>query len=300
MLGTDEGERLLHRARDLAGGVDISGSRYVTDGLGAVHAALRGERSVFRDRARRCFAEKIRTPVLHLPLAAVYTVYGWHYGEHDLIDLVVHRIPDHWRGLPAQQAKFALFDRAVGLTERLPRPLPADLYPTASRGFMHLDAVVRMLLDEDRDDEVMELTQPLGEDWPAAYVAGRLARAWVAYRRNDASLASILSAVIEDAARWGMCLYETEAVELAAVCLSADDPAVAAELLEAVDAARRDIGLQWRPSYHRTAVAHAHATLRTLLGPERLATSRSRGAASTLAASAASAVHHLAGAQARR
>ena len=48
MLGTDEGERLLRRAWDLARGVDISGSRYVPDGLGAIHAALRGQRSAFR------------------------------------------------------------------------------------------------------------------------------------------------------------------------------------------------------------------------------------------------------------
>lgn len=301
MLGTDEGERLLRRAWDLARGVDISGSRYVPDGLGAIHAALRGERSAFFDRARRCFAEKLRTPVLHLQLAPIFTIYGWHYGDHDLIDLVVHRIPDHWRDLPAQQAKFALFDRVVGKTERMPHPLPDEFHPTASRGLMLLDSVVRVLLDEDRDDEVIELTQSLSEHWPAAYTAGRLARAWVAYRRDDDSrLVPVLSSVLEDTGRWGIRLYEADAVELAAVRLSGDKPAVAAELLEAVDTARRDIGLHWRPSYQRAAVARAHATVRGLLAPERLTKARTLGAASTLAVSAVSAIHHLAGLEARR
>ena len=152
---------------------------------------------------------------------------------------------------------------------------------------MLLDAVVRVLLDEDRDDEVIEVTQSLSQEWPAADAAGRLARAWVAYRRHDIRLLPTLSAVIEDTGRWGMRLYEAEAVELAAVRLSPDKPSVAAEVLEAVDTARRDIGLHWRPSYHRAAVAHAHVTLRTLLAPERLAEARKRGAASTLSAAIA-------------
>jgi hypothetical protein len=226
-------------------------------------------------------------------------MYGRHYGDHDLIDLVIHRIPGHWRDLPAQQARFALFDRAVGLTERLPQPLPDELYPTAPRGWLLIDVVVRLLLDEERDDEVIELTQSLGRDSPAAYVAGRLARAWVAYRRDHSSFASTLSQVIEDTGHWGMRLHEAEAVELAAVRLCADQPAVTAELLEAVDTARRDIGLHWRPSYQRAAVERAHATVRGLLAPERLSEARRWGGASTLVASAASAVRHLRGAQPR-
>ncbi len=134
---------------------------------------------------------------------------------------------------------------------------------------------------------------------PAAYVAGRLARAWVAYRRGVVSPEPTLSPVIQDADRWGMRLYEAEAVELAAVHLSTDQPVVAAELLAAVEAARRNIGLHWRPSYQRTAVDRADETVRGLLAPEHLAEARVRGAASTLAASAASAVYHLTGAELR-
>jgi len=293
-MGTPEGEPLLQRARDLARDVDISGSRYIPDGYGAIHSALRGQRSAFGEQARRCFAEKMRSPVIHLPFAVASVVLAWQYGDHDLIELLTRRIPDHWRDLPAQHAKFALFDRVVGISERLPAPVSDDLGPIANSGLLVVDSLLRVLLDEDRDDEVLTLTEQLRDVWPATTLSGRLARAWVAYRRSDASLIPTLSSVIADADRWGLALYEAEAIELAAAHVAAVEPAAAVELLEAVAAARRSMGLRWRSGYHRVAVAGGQATARDLLDAESLAGARTRGAASTLPKAAASAIRHLA------
>ena len=238
MLGTEPGQDLLDRARRLARGLDISGSRYVPDGLSALHASLRGDMAAAGQFARRCLDEPIRSPVIHLPLAITFIPFARQADDPDLLDLVARRIPNHWRDVPGQKRWFALLDHALAPNDGSTPGVPLKLPQVRMTGLLTSDVLVRALLSDDRDVDVVAWAEQVPESWPWAHAAAMLARAWAAHRRNEPCTATVLRTVIVDTARLGLQLYETEALELAAAHVAVSQPEAAATLLGAAATAR--------------------------------------------------------------
>jgi predicted ATPase/class 3 adenylate cyclase len=279
MLGTEPGQDLLDRARRLGRGVDISGSRYIPDGYSALHAALRGDLATAGQFARRCLDEPIRSPVIHLPIAIAFIPFARQADDPDLLDLVARRMPNHWRDLPGQKRWFALLDHALAPGDGTTPQVPLKLPQVRMIGLLTSDVLVRALLSEERDEDVVVWAERVPDSWPAAHAAAMLARAWAAYRRNEPCTAAVLRRVLADTARLGLQLYETEALELGAAYLADDQPEAAATLLGAAAAARQHMGLRWRYPYHERAVTIAATRCEEALGPASLAAVRERGVA---------------------
>jgi predicted ATPase/class 3 adenylate cyclase len=290
MLGTERGQDLLDRARRLGRGLDISGNRYVPDGLSALHASLRGDLALAGQFARRCLDEPIRSPVIHLPLAIAFIPFARQADDRDLLDLVARRIPNHWRDLPGQKRWFALLDHALAPEDGSAPRVPVKLPQVRVTGLLTSELLVRALLSDERDDDVVAWAERVPESWPWAHAAAMLARAWAASRRNESYTDTVLRTVISDTARFGLQLYETEALELAAAQLAVAEPEGAATLLGAAGATREHIGLRWRYPYHQRAVTIAAGACGQALGQAALAAARERGAAGGLPGAATLAV----------
>jgi predicted ATPase/class 3 adenylate cyclase len=292
MLGTEVGHELLDRARRLAHGLDISGSRYVPDGFSALHAALRGDLAAAGQFARRCLDESIRSPVIHLPIAITFVPLARQADDPDLLDLVARRIPNQWRDLPGQKRWFALLDHALDPDYGTPPRVPLKLPQVRMTGLLTSDVLVRALLSDERDDDVAAWAERVPDSWPWAHAAARLGRAWAAHRRDEPCIATVLRSVIADTARLGLMLYATEALELTAAHVATDQSEAAATLLGAAAYSREHMGLRWRYPYHARAVTAAAAQCERALGEARLTAARQQGAAGGLrrAATLASAV----------
>ena len=129
-------------------------------------------------------------------------------------------------------------------------------------GLVTSDVLVRALLSDDRDVDVVAWAEQVPESWPWAHAAAMLARAWAAHRRNEPCTATVLRLVIVDTARLGLQLYETEALELAAAHVAVSQPEAAAAVLGAAATARDHMGLRWRYPYPRSRGDNRHCHLR--------------------------------------
>jgi hypothetical protein len=300
MVGTERGQVLLDRARRLARDVDISGSRYMPDGFSALHAALRGDLAAAGQFARRCLDEPIRSPAVHLPIAITFIPFARQADDSELIELVTRRIPNQWRDLPGQRRWFALLDCALASEDGDAPRLPLELPPVRIRSLLTTDVLVRALLSDDRDDDVVAWAGQVPESWPWAHAAAMLARAWTAHRRNESCTAAVLRSVIIDTARHGLDLYTTEAVDVAAAYLADDEPAAAATLLSAATASREHMRLRWRYPYHEQSVTVATARCEEALEPASLAAAQERGVTGGTASAVALATALLADREATR
>jgi hypothetical protein len=289
-LGTERGRELLDRARHLARGLDISGSRYVPDGLSALHASLRGDLAVAGQFARRCLDEPIRSPVIHLPLALTFIPFARQADDEDLLDLVARRIPSHWRDLPGQRRWFALLDHALAPHDTSSPREPVKLPQVRFSGLLTSEVLIRALLSDERDDDVVSWAERVPDSWPWTHTAAMLARAWVAHRRSETCTDTVLRTVITDTAGLGLQLYETEALELAAAHVADRQPAAAATLLGAAGASRAQMGASRRYPYHQRAVTLTSAVCTQALGEAPVEAARERGAAGGLANAATLAI----------
>jgi hypothetical protein len=157
---------------------------------------------------------------------------------------------------------------------------------------------MRAFLSERRDNDVVSWAEQIPEPWTWAHTAGTLARAWLAYQRDEPSTAAtLLRSVIADAVSFGLRIYAAEALELAAALTSWDQPEAAATLLGATAAARQQMGLLWRYPYHEQAVTIA-AGCDQALSPTVLTAARERGVDEGFAAAVAPATALLADHQA--
>jgi len=283
-LGTDRGTELLTRARRLADGVDMSGGHYIPDGLSALHAALRGDLATAGQMARRCLDETIRSPTIHLLLAISFIPFARQADDRELLDLITQRIPHQWRDLPGQRSWFALLDHALAPGGGSVPQEPLDTQPRNLSSWLTSDVIVRVLLSEHRDDDVVAWAEQIPDSWAWAHTAGRLARAWVAHQRGVTSTAAMLRNVIADAVHLGLNMYTTEALELAAAHTAPDHPEAAATLLGATAATRQRISLAWRYPYHEQAVTIATSRCEQALTPTVATAARARGAAQEMTA----------------
>ena len=199
-----------------------------------------------------CLNEPIRSPVIHLPFAVSFTAIARLGGDQSLLDVIADRIPTQWRELPGQRVMFRFLEHGM---EPEGSPLP-DLQQgwlglTPMAALIAADALLRLLLDAGRDDELARWVAEIPTTWPAAHLAGQLALAWKAQRGAEPGALARAASVLERSHELGIALYQVEALDLIAAHLATTDTRTASRLLASSAAARRAMGLRGRFRYHQ-------------------------------------------------
>jgi predicted ATPase/class 3 adenylate cyclase/DNA-binding CsgD family transcriptional regulator len=283
LLGTDRAESLFARAESLGQGFDDDTFHFLMLGWMTLHRALRGEQQRARLLALEALEHESRATgaVFEVVAAAMFTALQG--GDTDLLRQAADYVQPALRDLPGSQWWGQLIDDALrrltttGAFNELPVPPAVPLILANS------ELVVRLLLSDHRFDDALSWIDQLPPTWPSAHAGGSLARAWIAFHRDDSTAMDQIHDALDEVVDLGLRPATADALELvAAQRATRGDHLGAARLLGAAQAARDDMGVIWRYPYHQAAVDDALERTRGALDEPAFQTAYDAGAQSSL------------------